>query len=146
MSISIEVNDAEVLRALEQLAGRAENIQPALAEIGESLVESTKKRFGTETGPDGSSWEANSPVTLSRKESSSVLTDSGTLGDTINYQLFGDELHVGSNMDYAAMMQFGGSKAEFPHLWGDIPARPFLGISSDDKDEILVILADYLGF
>ncbi|MFK3602796.1 hypothetical protein [Pseudomonas sp. AP19] len=32
---------------------------------------------------------------------------------------------VGSDKPYAAMMQFGGG-ADFPHLWGDIPARPFL--------------------
>jgi phage gpG-like protein len=27
------------------------------------------------------------------------------------------------------MMNFGGTKAQFPHLWGDIPARPFMPIS-----------------
>jgi phage gpG-like protein len=29
-------------------------------------------------------------------------------------------------------------------LWGDIPARPFLGVSDDDKDEILNIIAAHL--
>jgi phage gpG-like protein len=46
-------------------------------------------------------------------------------------------------MVYAAMQQFGGTKAEFPHLWGDIPERPFLGVSDDEK-EILEIISDYL--
>jgi len=51
---------------------------------------------------------------------------------------------IGSPMEYAAMQQFGGTKAEFPNLWGDIPARPFLGISSQDENEILTILRNYL--
>jgi phage gpG-like protein len=29
------------------------------------------------------------------------------------------------------MQQFGGTKAQFPNLWGDIPARPFLPITAD---------------
>ena len=47
-------------------------------------------------------------------------------------------------MEYAAMQQFGGIKSEFPHLWGDIPARPFLGVSESDAEEILAIVHDYL--
>lgn len=33
---------------------------------------------------------------------------------------------VGSNKPYAAMMQFGGDRADFPQLWGDVPSRPYL--------------------
>jgi phage gpG-like protein len=42
------------------------------------------------------------------------------------------------------MQQFGGSKSEFPHLWGDIPERPFLGISDDDRSNILDIVQSHL--
>jgi phage gpG-like protein len=42
------------------------------------------------------------------------------------------------------MQQFGGTKARFPNLWGNIPARPFLGVSAADKDEILEILREAL--
>ncbi|WP_231997044.1 phage virion morphogenesis protein [Pseudomonas arsenicoxydans] len=41
---------------------------------------------------------------------------------------------VGSNKPYAAMMQFGGDQADFPHLWSDIPARPYLPM--DAKGEL----------
>ena len=34
---------------------------------------------------------------------------------------------------YAAMMQFGGQKSEFPQLWGDIPARPYLPMDSNNN-------------
>ncbi len=51
---------------------------------------------------------------------------------------------LGSPMEYAAMQQFSGKKSEFPHLWGDIPARPFLGISKEDRQAILDIVEAYL--
>jgi phage gpG-like protein len=59
-----------------------------------------------------------------------------------------NSLLVGSTMKYAAMQQFGGKKSQFPHLWGDIPARPFLPITPsgtlypDEKDKILAALRD----
>lgn len=63
----------------------------------------------------------------------------------INYQVNGtSSVSIGSPMVYAAMQQFGGTKAQFPHLWGDIPARPFLGLSDPDKTNILEIVGSYL--
>ncbi len=71
--------------------------------------------------------------------------ETGILGSSIGYQLQGNfAVEIGSPMEYAAMMQFGGSVEEFPHLWGDIPERPFLGVSEDDKAEIVNILRDSL--
>lgn len=156
--IEIEVDDAQVLYELQRLADSVLDSEPVLMLIGEKLVESTKARFANKTAPDGSQWERNSDTTINlewKRRDGSIrpakarddpLVGEGTLGETINYKINGDELLIGSNMEYAAMMQFGGTKAEFPHLLGDIPARPFLGISNDDRDEILVVLSDYLGF
>lgn len=67
-----------------------------------------------------------------------------TLSTTIYYRVEGDTLYVGSPEKYAAMQQFGGSKADFPNLWGDIPARPFLGLSDQDVAMIESTAADYL--
>jgi phage virion morphogenesis protein len=145
MAEAIEFDDDQVQRALRQLRDTVGNLDPVLTEIGEALSESTKQRFGTLIGPDGRRWPDNSPVTIERKGRNQPLTGEGTLGEQIHAQLLGDDtLAVGSNMVYAAMQQFGGTKAEFPHLWGDIPARPFLGVSDDDKDEILNIIAAHL--
>jgi phage virion morphogenesis protein len=145
--INVEIDTSQITAELNRLLARTGNLSPALRGIGESLTESTKKRFETYTGPDGVMWEANSDVTYERKADRSgiPLTDHGTLGNTIAYQLQGgDALLIGSSMEYAAMQQFGGTKAEFPKLWGDIPARPFLGISEHDRTNILDTLADYL--
>jgi phage virion morphogenesis protein len=166
--ITIQVNDRQVLDLLTELSRKTSNLQPAMKEIGEDIVASTKRRFATATGPDGTPWQANSSVTIDRylglfsgshKKDGSLskrgaarssakkpLTgETRALQTTINYQLVGSTgVSIGSPMVYAAMQQFGGTKAQFPHLWGDIPARPFLGMSDADKSNILVIIGSYL--
>lgn len=165
--IRVEVDDRRVLDVLGELLRRVGNPRPALKEIGEDLAESTTRRFETSTAPDGSRWEENSDVTLmeylgSRKGSfrkDGGLTSKGAarlgakkplIGETkslssqIHYKVLADGVEVGSQMEYAAMQHFGGKKSAFPHLWGDIPARPFVGISDDDAASILDTLGDYL--
>ena len=145
MRIQVEVDDAEVRRMLQRLIDAGTNPRPALLEIGEELVDSTKKRFESQSGPDGVPWERNAPSTIKRKGRDQPLTGGGTLMDQINYQLTGnDTLDVGSPTVYAAMQQFGGTKSEFPHLWDDIPARPFIGISDSDEVKIIDIFNQYL--
>ena len=55
----------------------------------------------------------------------------------------GSDAIVGYNLIYATTHQFGAEKGAFgttsrggPIPWGDIPARPFLGISDDDRRDI----------
>ncbi len=75
------------------------------------------KRVGNKKGAfrkDGR-VSARSAGMLSGKK---PLVEHGTLMDQIHAQVHGNELEVGSAMEYAAMQQFGGTKAEFSHLWG----------------------------
>jgi phage virion morphogenesis protein len=144
--ITIEIDDAELRAQLSRLTGGLQDLSPVMREIGEVLTASTKARFGSQTDPEGRRWEDNSPVTLARKSSPYILTEHGYLGGTIRPQLedAGQSVAVGTDRVYGAMQQFGGTKAQWPHLWGDIPARPFLGISDEDRTNILEILRDYL--
>jgi phage virion morphogenesis protein len=142
--IKITLNDAQVAKALDKLHGKADNLSPVLKSIGEELVLSTKQRFQTATDPDGNAWARNGEVAIERKGRNQPLWDHGDLGSNIGPQLLNPStLVVGSNAEQAAMMQFGGTKAEFPNLWSDIPARPFLGLSNADKDMILEELVNY---
>ena len=140
------IDTTQVLKALQQLVDNVDNPSPALREIGEELVESTKQRFASKTDPDGKGWKDNSAATIARKGRDFPLTgETGLLGEQIHYNLIGsDELEVGSSMEYAAMQQFGGLKSEFGHLWGDIPSRSFLGISSSDEKQIIDIVGDHI--
>lgn len=156
-AFTITVDDAQVLAALRRLRSKTEDLGPALEDIGDRLVHSTQDRFATSTAPDGTPWAANSAVTISRylglssgkkREARAAgkkpLVNGGFLRDQIHFNVTGNVLEVGATMGYAAMQQFGGKKSEFPHLWGDIPARPFLGISDRDRVTIEQVVSDYL--
>lgn len=144
--IEIQFDNREVLEALQTLQKASSDLSPALLEIGEVLTESTKQRFADTQGPDGKAWSRNKTTTIAHKGRDQPLSgETGSLMDTINYQLEGnDTVVIGSPMEYAAMQQFGGKKSEFPHLWGDIPARAFLGVSDEDEKQILQIINDHL--
>lgn len=145
--IEVQIDDTKIRAALSNLADKTDNLRPVLLSIGELLMTSTKHRFVTTTAPNGDKWALNSVLsTLLYKDGDTPLTgETGLLMKTINYQMQSNSsVEIGSPMEYAAMQQFGGTKAEFPHLWGDIPARPFLGLSSDDEKNILDEISEYL--
>lgn len=152
----IEVNDVEILAALNRLLQTVENPRPGLLDIAETLLTSTRNRFDTKKAPDGSQWDRNSDVTIALKGENNPLiggeissdelsvVGGSTLRQQLDYDIFADGIELYSTMEYAAMQQFGGTKAEFPHLWGDIPARPFLGLSDDDRSQLLVTLQRHI--
>lgn len=145
--ITVDFNDREVLDALQLLHQRMNDLTPVLQDIGEYLITSTKARFVTGVGPDGDEWDGNSDVTLARKRGTKPLIgETHRLSNEFSYFIGNNELVFGSSIEYAAVQQFGAEKGEFGRgvPWGDIPARPFIGISDDDKDKILDILNDYL--
>lgn len=166
-AITIRLDTLRVSEVLTRLAAGARNPAPLYKAIGEDLVQSTRERFATSTAPDGSRWAPNTQATflahlarfsgtarkdgrLSAKGSGVVMGKKPLVGEShqlatqIYYNITAGGLEVGSPMEYAAMQQFGGKKAEFPHLWGDIPARPFLGLSRQDEDTIEVEALAYL--
>ncbi|PJC14548.1 MAG: phage morphogenesis protein [Comamonadaceae bacterium CG_4_9_14_0_8_um_filter_57_21] len=166
--ITVQVNDKQVLDVLAALTRRSQDLRPALKEIGEDVAESTKRRFASASAPEGTPWAANSQVTIDRYlglfassyKKDGTLSKAGTarggskkpltgetkaLQRTIHYQVNGSSsVSIGSPMVYGAMQQFGGTVAQFPHLWGDIPARPFLGLSAPDSANIVAIVGSYL--
>lgn len=165
----IEVNNQAVLDAFNRLIRTGQELDPVLRAIGEGVAERTKRRFQTLHAPDGTPWAPNSDATLRRLLHGSgknftkagklsarggkalagkrpLHGESGDLARQISYDVSGDSVTIGAGSAYAAIQQFGGKKSEFPHLWGDIPARPFLPVTpgghlyGDEEDEILNVL------
>lgn len=137
--VSVDVTGgSSIANALNRLIKNTADTSPALREIGEHLLESTQQRFKEMETPDGEAWEELAPGTIKKKKRvDRILTESGTLADTLNYQLGNDQLLFGSNMEYAATHQFGRDSA-------NIPAREFLGFSDEDEDEILALFHHHL--
>lgn len=174
--IEITIDDRDVLTALGELARRVQNPTPALADIGERMVASTRRRFTEGRAPDGTPWTPNSPVTVLRylgrfkgsfRRRGGGITKAGErraaakkplIGETrrlsseIAYRLIPGGVQIGSSLEYAAVQHFGAKRGAFGRTgrgaaipWGDIPPRPFLGVSADDRTAILDTLAGYLG-
>ncbi|WIX31242.1 phage virion morphogenesis protein [Salinicola sp. JS01] len=141
----IEIDSRQVVAALNALMDRGQDLRKPLEELGEYFIVSTKRRFEEQQAPDGTPWPANSPVTLARKSHSDPLIgETRRLHDEIHYVVDQGALEWGSSLVYAAMQQFGGTPEEFPQLWGDVPAREFLGVSDVDNTVILETLRDWL--
>lgn len=158
-AFKIEITDAPVLAAFNRLLAVGHNSDPTLKAIGEALVVMSRRSFDVSASPDGTLWEPNSPVTLgrvaagligrgNRKRDGSLSAKGGRRlaakkpligegrflsGPSLHRYVTGGELTVGSSAIYAAIQQFGGTKARFPHLWGDLPARPFLPVTLDGQ-------------
>jgi phage virion morphogenesis protein len=137
--VSVDVTgSSSIVNAFNRLIKNIDDTSPALIEIGEHLLDSTQKRFEEMKTPGGDSWEELAPATIKQKKRTDrILRETGTLADTLNYQLGNDQLRFGSNLEYAATHQFGRDNA-------NIPAREFLGFSEQDEDEILAIFHQYL--
>ena len=139
--------------AIEHLSGLVDAINdpsPLLAELGEYGLRSTRARFKTQTAPDGTAWAALQPWSQKekRRNKNRILTLNGYLRGQMTWQLVGDRtVEIGSNLPYAAVHQFGATikprAAKVLIFRGHaaksvtIPARPYLGLSDEDRSEIV---------
>ena len=107
-----------------------------LADAGE---EQTRTRIRDQEGPpNGGSWAPLSPdyVVQKRKRSTGgILSLTGNLEDSIEAFLNPDgEAGWGSRLEYSAIHQFGGRH---------IQARPYLGISQQNLEDMEAIATEY---
>jgi len=143
--IELNLTSEAVARLLDEMQRKSIDLERPFKNLGDYLVKTTQERFDHEEAPDGTPWAPLSPVTVKRKGHARILKGEVlALSRQFNSYADANQLEWGSIMEYAAMQQFGGSKSEFPHLWGDIPARPFLGLSAEDEDEVLTTLREHL--
>lgn len=155
----ILITDDEITAALTRLSAALSDMTPVMQEIGEIMIDSTKQRFPQGIAPDGSRWAPKSQTTLNRYGARSsnridirpLFGPSGALSSQIFYEAAPDSVAWGSPMIYAAPQQFGAAQGAFgrtsrngPIPWGNIPARPFLGVSAEDQTNILDAIAEAL--
>lgn len=153
VSVRIDGEVEELLAKLEQMSG----IDKAgvMNAIAEGLRTSTVERFGSEESPEGTKWK---PSIRATQKGGKTLTKSTALKTSIKAKADSTDAAVGTNLIYAATHQFGdertirakkskylkfqigGKWVSVPSVRVNIPARPFLGISEADKEEIKAIL------
>lgn len=140
LDIQLQIsNSAEVKAVFEALQATLADLTPVFQDIGESMLNRTRERFRTQTAPDGSPWAALSPdyAKHKKKNKDKILTLAGRLRGTLNYQAGPRSVRIGTPLFYGAAHQFGR-----PEI--NLTARPFLGLSRSDEQELLDILNDHL--
>ncbi|GAB5433145.1 MAG: phage virion morphogenesis protein [Epibacterium sp.] len=155
---TLKFNDAGLDLRLSQLQSQLDDMSPVMQDLGEYLVQSTQDRMLKGQQPDGTPFAPRSETTLALyaakgfRFGAQPLNKSGEMRQQLNYQASADGLTWGSNAIQAAVMQFGARQGAFagnsrggPLPWGNIPARPFLGVSDDDHNAIVGELEEWLG-
>lgn len=153
----VEVNDVQFAQAMKRLDDFIKDMTPALRGIGEYLVGSSQARFQSQTAPDGTAWAPLSQWYRDSKpfNKDKILTLRGYLCSSIHWQVLPDQVLVGSNLEYAAIHQFGGiirpKRAKALKVGQRIvsqvriPARQYLGLCAEDVAESEALAAEYLG-
>lgn len=156
---SFELNTDTLSPALTALAEAMSDMTPVMQDIGEYMIKATRERFPKGEAPDGSKWARKSPATLAaygarksnRVDARPLYGPTGLLSQQFSYAADPDGVEWGSNRIYAAVMQFGAGKGAFGTTsrgsaipWGNIPARPFIGVSDEDETQIFSIISEYL--
>ena len=129
-----------VQAALDRLIDAGQHPRRLLEQLAGGVESQTRRRIGqTKTAPDGRRWAAwSAAYAATRGPGKSLLQSEGDLLDSIVSDVHDDTAEVGSNLVYAATQQFGDDDR-------GIPARPYLGISRRDHDELERLIEDFGG-
>ncbi len=151
----VAMDDAAVRQVFARLAALDGDQTTLMQKIGAQLRLHVDERFEDGKGPSGLPWKKSRRA---QERGGSTLIESGRLLGSMTYVAAPRSVEIGTNVEYAAIHQFGGTiRAKTPKglrfkvggAWRrmmqvTLPARPFLGISQDDRDEMEAIVADHL--
>lgn len=159
MADSIQFHGQEkITEWLNRVLKQAGDHTKLMHNIGSILEHNTKQRINTGIGTDDKPWQKS---WRARMQGGTTLRDTSRLYNSIKYTVLdgGKRVVVGTNVFYAPVMHFGatikaksGKYLKFKTTIGGwaqiqsviIPARPFLGMSIDDSQEVLFEIEEYL--
>lgn len=153
-------------QALARLRDAGAKLRPLMQVIAQDLESSTRLRFQDGRDPSGKPWLPLSAATrfsrarkaaggrvytASRRRTTAAFTraylgnmqpllDTGRLRNSITSRYGGDYAEVGTNVVYAPIHQFGGKAGRGVN----IPARPFIGMSADDRALVVERLRQHI--
>ena len=140
-------NQQAIERGLRRLEERVGNLTPVLTDIGEMLINSFRARWNAGEDSEGNPWTPLKDSTLERKaklgQPADVLVGYRQLQKLNKAITSAGGLSIGTGEDYGAIHQLGGEAGPRDRRV-TIPARPFLGLSSEDEDQILEIIEEYI--
>lgn len=137
--ITVTVTDTGVAAKIRAMMAAGDQLEDLHKRIGAALVSNVQLGFKSGASPGGQAW---APLKIRRGQ---PLRDTGRLRSSITASADGDGVTVGTNVNYAAVHQFGtvinpkksGGRLVFAGPNGPIfakkvtiPARPFMPLDS----------------
>jgi len=149
--ITVEFNDAVARDAFRRLAAAMTDMTQPLQDVADFLRDSSLDRMKAGVSPDGAPFAPRSPTTIARYEQAGTRFDhplnvTHRLRNSFHSEAGPDYARVANSAIQAAVMHFGAPARSLgpKSPWGDIPARPFLGISDSDRTGIIDIVSEWL--
>lgn len=156
--LKVQFNAGESRAALQRAKLVLEDMTPVYSDIGEYMIEATRRRFVEGKAPDGTRWAPKKQATLDRYKRMGygtlrrpLIGPSKLLSRLVQKFVSRNGVVIGSSQIYAGVMQDGARKGAFGTdsrgrsiPWGDIPARTWLGISQLDGQAIVEIAEEHI--
>jgi phage virion morphogenesis protein len=163
MTLKIELQTADLNRALTNLAASVKDMTPIMRAIGKELEAATERNFDDEGARIGAKWKPSqralrqgvfTPANSATGRRASyrrgeTLRDTGRLASSIQSGQPGHiadvtphSVFIGTNVEYAGIHQFGGMAGRNRKV--EIPARPFFGLNQQDEQDIADKIAEML--
>lgn len=146
MTLKIEIQTAELDRALTRLSAAVGDMTPIMRAIGGELEAATERNFDSEGARIAAKWK---PSRRALEQGGQTLRDTGRLVASISAGRAGhvtevtpNSVFVGTNVEYAAIHQFGGKAGRNRKV--EIPARPFFGLNAEDEQDIAELIGKML--
>ena len=141
-------NDKEIKALLEKAGDKAKDLRIPLKRAGILMVGSIDKNFRAEGRPD--KWTPLSDMTLSMRrkhgKGAKILQDTGRGKGSIDYKVISNQqVEIGTDVQYMAAHQTGGTVKMFGKRTVKIPKRKFLLFQDEDNKNIVKIFTEYLG-
>ena len=146
MTLKIELQTAELDRALTRLAASVKDMTPIMRAIGGDLEAATERNFDDEGARIAAKWK---PSRRALEQKGQTLRDTGRLVASISAggaghvsEVTPQSVFVGTNVEYAAIHQFGGRAGRNRKV--EIPDRPFFGLNQQDEQDIAELIGKML--
>lgn len=155
VALYFDLDDLSALSGIDWAMEQLRDLTDLMDQIGRVLVAGANERIAVSNEtPDGQPWAPSKRV---REEGGKTLLLSSRLRESIKAQPASDHVVVGTNVPYAGVHQRGAKQGEFGtrsgwtrpsakrptsqfflmHMpWGDITARPFIGVSEAERQDI----------
>ena len=153
VTLTITPKDLGASSALARLEASFVDQSELMDSVGRLLVTGANQRIGTTNlAPSGVAWPKSRRA---EDDGGKTLFEGGELNRSIASAAGAQQVEVGSNAPYAAVHQLGaavgslgfwagsdknGRQMSVLSPWGDIPARPYLGVSDEDEETIAELI------